>query len=63
MATFRVSIFLVSLLALFAWISASDSETTDSSESKEYVLTLDHSNFTDVVYKQDFILVEFYAPW
>lgn len=63
MATFRVSIFLVSLLALFASISASDSETTDSSESKEYVLTLDHSNFTDVVSKQDFILVEFYAPW
>ncbi|KAE9603933.1 hypothetical protein Lal_00002388 [Lupinus albus] len=32
-------------------------------ESKEFVLTLDHSNFTDIVSKHDFIVVEFYAPW
>ncbi|XP_021863789.2 protein disulfide isomerase-like 1-1 [Spinacia oleracea] len=32
-------------------------------EKEEYVITLDHSNFTDVVSKHDFILVEFYAPW
>ncbi|KAL9665435.1 hypothetical protein QQ045_020855 [Rhodiola kirilowii] len=30
---------------------------------KEYVLTLDNSNFTDVVTKHDFIVIEFYAPW
>ncbi|KAJ6306975.1 hypothetical protein OIU78_022140 [Salix suchowensis] len=30
---------------------------------KEYVLTLDHSNFTETVTKHDFIVVEFYAPW
>lgn len=35
----------------------------DESESKEHVLTLDHSNFTDTVGKHDFIVVEFYAPW
>lgn len=35
----------------------------ESSESKEFVLTLDHSNFTDTVSKHDFIVVEFYAPW
>lgn len=29
----------------------------------EVVITLDHSNFDDVVSKHDFILVEFYAPW
>ncbi|KAF3446997.1 hypothetical protein FNV43_RR12177 [Rhamnella rubrinervis] len=33
------------------------------SESKEFVLTLDHSNFSDTVSKHDFIVVEFYAPW
>nr|AZQ19262.1 protein disulfide-isomerase A1 [Populus tomentosa] len=32
-------------------------------ESKEYVLTLDHSNFTETVTKHDFVVVEFYAPW
>ena len=35
----------------------------ESSESKEFVLTLDHSNFTDTVSKHNFIVVEFYAPW
>ncbi|TYI29144.1 hypothetical protein ES332_A05G296200v1 [Gossypium tomentosum] len=35
----------------------------ESGESKEFVLTLDQSNFTDTVSKQDFIVVEFYAPW
>ncbi|KAB5557198.1 hypothetical protein DKX38_008107 [Salix brachista] len=30
---------------------------------KEYVLTLDHSNFTETVTQHDFIVVEFYAPW
>ncbi|KAM3309248.1 protein disulfide-isomerase [Capsicum chacoense] len=32
-------------------------------EEKEHVLTLDHSNLTDVVSKHNFIVVEFYAPW
>ncbi|OIT03332.1 PREDICTED: protein disulfide-isomerase-like [Nicotiana attenuata] len=32
-------------------------------EEKEHVLTLDHTNFTDVVTKHNFIVVEFYAPW
>ncbi|KAL3614162.1 hypothetical protein CASFOL_042236 [Castilleja foliolosa] len=29
----------------------------------EFVVTLDHSNFTDFVAKHKFIVVEFYAPW
>ncbi|KAL4632741.1 hypothetical protein ACB092_04G072100 [Castanea dentata] len=28
-----------------------------------HVLTLDHSNFTDIVSKHNFIVVKFYAPW
>uniref|UniRef100_A0A7N0TUS9 Protein disulfide-isomerase n=1 Tax=Kalanchoe fedtschenkoi TaxID=63787 RepID=A0A7N0TUS9_KALFE len=36
---------------------------SSASAEKEYVLTLDQSNFTDVVSKHDFIVVEFYAPW
>ncbi|XAR62812.1 Protein disulfide-isomerase [Bertholletia excelsa] len=31
--------------------------------SKEFVLTLDQSNFTETVAKHDFIVVDFYAPW
>ncbi|CAN4099671.1 unnamed protein product [Withania somnifera] len=33
------------------------------SESKEFVVTLDHSNFSDFVGQHKFIVVEFYAPW
>ncbi|XP_016483820.1 protein disulfide-isomerase-like [Nicotiana tabacum] len=32
-------------------------------EEEEHVLTLDHTNFTDVVSNHNFIVVEFYAPW
>ncbi|KAF3446998.1 hypothetical protein FNV43_RR12178 [Rhamnella rubrinervis] len=34
----------------------------EESESKEFVLTLDRSNFSDTVSKHDFIVVEFYSP-
>ncbi|CAI0626246.1 unnamed protein product [Linum tenue] len=55
----RVSIlFFVSALVLIGAVSAAE-----EAESKEFVLTLDHTNFTDTVAKHDFIVVEFYAPW
>ncbi|KAK7275626.1 hypothetical protein RIF29_16746 [Crotalaria pallida] len=50
-------VFLLSVLASFpSHICA------DDSEAKEFVLTLDHSNFSDTVSKHSFIVVEFYAP-
>ncbi|KAB1221079.1 Protein disulfide-isomerase [Morella rubra] len=58
----RVSIcFFVFVLCLFA--SFFTKIGAEESESKEFVLTLDSSNFTDTVSKHDFIVVEFYAPW
>ena len=58
----NVAIFglLFSLLALVpSQIFAEESSTED----KEFVLTLDNTNFHDTVKKHDFIVVEFYAPW
>ncbi|KAE8682207.1 Protein disulfide-isomerase [Hibiscus syriacus] len=51
---FALAVIACSLTAILA---------EESGESKEFVLTLDHSNFTDTVSKHDFIVVEFYAPW
>lgn len=34
-----------------------------AAEDTEFVLTLDHSNFSETVGKHGFIVVEFYAPW
>lgn len=31
--------------------------------AKEFVVTLTEKNFDEVVGKEDFIVVEFYAPW
>ncbi|ESQ27367.1 hypothetical protein EUTSA_v10018420mg [Eutrema salsugineum] len=50
--------FSILLLSLFA-----SSIRSEQSETKEFVLTLDHSNFTETINKHDFIVVEFYAPW
>uniref|UniRef100_A0A5B6ZID4 Protein disulfide-isomerase n=1 Tax=Davidia involucrata TaxID=16924 RepID=A0A5B6ZID4_DAVIN len=53
-------VFFFSLIALSTEIFASESE---QSQSKEFVLTLDHSNFSETVSKHNFVVVEFYAPW
>ncbi|CAK9142927.1 unnamed protein product [Ilex paraguariensis] len=47
-------------LVLACTISASESE---ESQSKDFVLTLDHSNFSETIGKHNFVVVEFYAPW
>ncbi|XP_057770179.1 protein disulfide-isomerase-like [Salvia miltiorrhiza] len=49
-------LLLVSVAVLCPAAAAADEEV-------EKVLTLDSSNFSDVVSKHDFIVVEFYAPW
>ncbi|KAL7613126.1 hypothetical protein Lser_V15G05937 [Lactuca serriola] len=53
----------VLLLCVFVVLSSSISISSASEEEKEYVLTLDHSNFSEIVSKHNFIVVEFYAPW
>ncbi|XP_057795743.1 protein disulfide-isomerase [Salvia miltiorrhiza] len=50
-------------LLLIAFAVAGTISTAEESESKEFVVTLDHSNFTDFVAKHKFVVVEFYAPW
>ncbi|XP_062020071.1 protein disulfide-isomerase-like [Rosa rugosa] len=58
MASSRVLLCFSLLVALcFTAIHA------DEADSKEFVLTLDSSNFSDTVSKHDFVVVEFYAPW
>ncbi|KAJ4965892.1 hypothetical protein NE237_017741 [Protea cynaroides] len=61
----RVQIcFCLIVLCLFVsshrLVSATERE---ESNSGEFVLTLDHSNFSETVDKNKFIVVEFYAPW
>jgi len=58
MAMRGFTLFSILVLSLFA-----SSIRSEETETKEFVLTLDHTNFTDTINKHDFIVVEFYAPW
>ncbi|KAK6938390.1 hypothetical protein RJ641_031898, partial [Dillenia turbinata] len=60
MAAFSVWIWCLTIFVLSLFASCQGEE---KAESKEFVVTLDHSNFTDTVSKHNFIVVEFYAPW
>ncbi|KAJ4869055.1 Protein disulfide isomerase-like 1-1 [Raphanus sativus] len=62
MAMRRYALFSILVLSLFASFVRSE-ETAATTETKEFVLTLDHTNFTETINKHDFIVVEFYAPW
>lgn len=55
-----ISLFLCVFALLGSESYASENEDT---QSKEFVVTLDHSNFSDFVGRHKFIVVEFYAPW
>lgn len=54
-------IVLVSIVLLSGSRCVAEEETSES--VVEHVLTLDRSNFSEVVGKHEFIVVEFYAPW
>ncbi|PIA47457.1 hypothetical protein AQUCO_01400244v1 [Aquilegia coerulea] len=56
----RVSICFSLLVSL---LFVSSISATEEESKKEFVLTLDHSNFSETVDKHPFIVVEFYAPW
>ncbi|CAM8946026.1 unnamed protein product [Rhodiola kirilowii] len=50
-------------LVMIASAAAICLPASESESPKQFVLTLDHSNFSDVVSKHDFIVVDFYASW
>jgi protein disulfide-isomerase A1 len=49
--------FLLASILLFSSVKSEEEEEATA------VIVLDNSNFTEVVEKHDFIVVEFYAPW
>nr|UZC53371.1 petunia protein disulfide isomerase-1 [Petunia x hybrida] len=57
-----IRVWISLLLCVFAVIGSQKCYGSES-EEKEYVVTLDHSNFSDFVGQHKFIVVEFYAPW
>ncbi|XP_076949767.1 protein disulfide-isomerase-like [Bidens hawaiensis] len=64
MASPRLSnLFFFFFFYIFTLVSSNVLLISSAATEKEYVLTLDHSNFSEVVSKHKFIVVEFYAPW
>lgn len=57
-----ISIFVLSLLVSHTGV-ISASAVDEDAQSEQFVLTLDHSNFSETISKHQFIVVEFYAPW
>ncbi|XP_075501495.1 protein disulfide-isomerase-like [Primulina tabacum] len=56
-------VLFISLVVLLCSSPAAAEAEAEVEAEVEKVLTLDHSNFSDVVEGHDFIVVEFYAPW
>nr|AAT39459.1 protein disulfide isomerase [Ipomoea batatas] len=59
MARKKVFSGILAILSVLLAVSVASA----AGEEKEYVLTLDHTNFSETVSKLNFIVVEFYAPW
>lgn len=55
-----ISLFFFTLFALRSSFLAHS--VAGASESEDFVVELDHSNFTDFVSKLDFLIVSFYTP-
>ena len=52
----------ICLLSL-ALLAAAASSSADEIKTEEEVLVLEESNFKQAVEENDYMLVEFYAPW
>jgi len=63
MAASLVLLFTLLLAGSFLLPGPSLVEAEATVELGEAVLTLDASNFSEVVAQHQFIVVEFYAPW
>jgi protein disulfide-isomerase A1 len=63
MAASLVLLFTLLLAGSFLLPGPSLVEAEAAVELGEAVLTLDASNFSEVVAQHQFIVVEFYAPW
>ena len=63
MAVSLVLLFTLLLAGSFLLPGPSLVEAEAAVELGEAVLTLDASNFSEVVAQHQFIVVEFYAPW
>lgn len=63
MAISRVSISFFFVVALFLATANGEEGEEAAVVEGSAVLTLDASNFSEVVAKHPFIVVEFYAPW
>ena len=63
MAASLVLLFTLLLAGSFLLPGPSLVEAEAAAELGEAVLTLDASNFSEVVAQHQFIVVEFYAPW
>nr|XP_043608491.1 protein disulfide-isomerase [Erigeron canadensis] len=57
------SVIFLLFFVLFSLAITSSWHCAAGDSSKQLVLTLDQSNFTQTISKYDFLLVEFYAPW
>jgi len=63
MAASLLLLFTLLLAGSFLLPGPSLVEAEAAAELGEAVLTLDASNFSEVVAQHQFIVVEFYAPW
>ncbi|MED6208651.1 disulfide-isomerase [Stylosanthes scabra] len=60
-STFFIITVFVFVFSLFTWFPSPI--VVAKSESKEFVLTLDCSNFSHIVGNNEFIVIKFHAPW
>lgn len=63
---FSTLLAIFAVLATVAAVSADSAENEGQkvvAEEQEFVWTLDHTNYSDIISRHKMIVVEFYAPW